>query len=47
MTKDEVIQRIKQLSAAGEQHVSYRGFLSETGVKDKWLRTQEWFGGWN
>ncbi len=47
MTKDEVIQRIKQLSAAGEQHVSYRGFLAETGVKDKWLRTQEWFGSWN
>lgn len=47
MTKDDVIRRIRQLSAAGKSHVGYRTFLAETGVKDRWLRTQDWYSGWN
>ena len=47
MTKDEIILRIRQLSAAGKSHVGYRTFLAETGVKDRWLRSQDWYSGWN
>lgn len=47
MTKDLVAQRIRALAQARGGHVSLDAFLPETGIKDKWLRTQPWFGGWN
>ena len=47
MTKDLVAQRIHALAQARGGHVSLDAFLAETGIKDKWLRTQPWFGGWN
>jgi len=47
MTKDAIIQRIRELAAERGGHVSFRVFVSETGIKDKWLRGQEWWTGWN
>ncbi len=47
MTKDLVAQRIYALAKERGGHVSLDAFLSETGIKDKWLRTQPWFEGWN
>ncbi len=47
MTKDHIAQRIRELAATRGGHVSFDTFISETGIKDKWLRSQEWFNGWN
>ena len=47
MTKDDIAQRIRELAAERGGHVSFYVFISETGIKDKWLRSQEWFTGWN
>jgi hypothetical protein len=47
MTKDAVIKRIRELAAQRGGHVSFDVFLSETGIKDKWLRRQDWWAGWN
>lgn len=47
MTKDLVAQRIRALAAERDGHVSLRTFLQETGIKEQWLRTQTWYGGWN
>jgi hypothetical protein len=47
MTKDLVAQRIHALAKERGGHVSLNTFLVETGIKDKWLRTQPWFDGWN
>jgi hypothetical protein len=47
MTKDTIIKRIRELAAERGDHVSFNAFLSETGIKDKWLRRQEWWTGWN
>ena len=47
MTKDLVAQRIQALAKERGGHVSLDAFLAETGIKDKWLRTQPWFEGWN
>ena len=41
------MQRVRALAAERGGHVSFRAFLSETGVKEKWLRGQEWWAGWN
>ena len=47
MTKDLVAQRIHALAKERGGHVSLDAFLAETGIKDKWLRTQPWVEGWN
>ena len=47
MTKDAILQRIRELAAERGGHVGFTAFLSETGIKDKWLRRQEWWTGWN
>lgn len=47
MTKDAIIQRIRELAAERGGHVGFDAFVSETSIKDKWLRTQEWWNGWN
>jgi hypothetical protein len=47
MTKDLIVQRIRELAASRGGHVSFDTFISETGIKDKWLRGQDWFSGWN
>lgn len=47
MTKDAIMQRIRELAAERGGHVSFNVFVSETGIKDKWLRRQEWWTGWN
>ena len=47
MTKDAIVKRIRELAAERGGHVSFNVFLSETGIKDKWLRRQEWWTGWN
>jgi hypothetical protein len=47
MTKLDVINRIRALASARGGHVSFDAFLRETGIKDKWLRGQEWYSGWN
>ena len=47
MTKDAIMQRIRELAAERGGHVSFNAFVSETGIKDKWLRRQEWWTGWN
>jgi Meiotically up-regulated gene 113 len=47
MTKDDIAQRILDLAAERGGHVSFHVFISETGIEDKWLRSQEWFAGWN
>ena len=47
MTKDAIIKRIQQLAAERGGHVGFDTFVKETGIKDKWLRTQEWWTGWN
>jgi hypothetical protein len=47
MTKDLVAQRIHALAQERGGHMSLGAFLAETGINDKWLRTQPWFEGWN
>ncbi|MBK7350618.1 MAG: GIY-YIG nuclease family protein [Gemmatimonadetes bacterium] len=47
MTKDAVMQRIRNLAADRGGHVGFDTFVKETGIKDKWLRRQEWWTGWN
>ena len=47
MTKNAITQRIRELAATRGNHVSYEVFLSETGIKANWLRSQEWYSGWN
>lgn len=47
MTKEDIIKRIRQEASKRGGRVSYRVFLDETGIKDKWLRGQQWWAGWN
>jgi Meiotically up-regulated gene 113 len=47
MTKEGVAQRIRQLAAQRGGHISFRAFVSETGIQGRWLRNQEWFTKWN
>jgi hypothetical protein len=47
MTKDDVMHRIQELAAERGGHVSFRVFVSETGINDQLLRRQEWWTGWN
>lgn len=47
MTKDAIFRRVRELAAERGGHISFDAFLNETGIKDKWLRSQEWFEGWN
>lgn len=47
MTKDAIIKRLQELATERGGHVSFNLFVSETGIKDKWLRRQEWWTGWN
>jgi len=47
MTKDEIVKRIRELAAERGGHVGFDVFVSETDIKDKWLRRQEWWTGWN
>lgn len=47
MTKDAVMQRVRELATERGGHVSLRVFVSETGINDQWLRGQEWWTGWN
>src|ERR1700730_12440614 len=47
MTKEAIAKRIRELAAERSGHVSFDAFVRETGIKDKWLRSQEWFKGWN
>lgn len=47
MTKDAIMRRIRDLAAERGGHVSFDVFVRETGIKDKWLRHQEWWTGWN
>lgn len=47
MTKDDIMRRIRELAAERGGHVGFDMFVRETGIKDKWLRRQEWWTGWN
>ena len=47
MTKDDVIRRIRELAAEWRGHVGLRAFFTETGIKENWLRRQEWYCGWS
>ena len=47
MTKEDIGKRIRELAAERGDHVGFAAFCEETGVKDKWLRSQVWFKGWN
>jgi hypothetical protein len=47
MTKEAVAAIIRKLASERSGHVSFRAFLNEAGITDKWLRHEEWFTGWN
>jgi Meiotically up-regulated gene 113 len=47
MNKDLVKKRIRELANVRGGHVSFDVFMNETGLKDKWLRSQIWYDGWN
>jgi len=47
MTKDSIVQRIREIAASQGGKVSFRTFIGESGIKDNWLRGQEWFTSWN
>ncbi len=47
MTKDAIVKRIRELAAQHGGRVGSRTFFNETGIKERWLRNQEWYAGWN
>jgi len=47
MTKEWIIQRIRELAADRGGHISFRAFLAETGFNAQQLRQQEWWTTWN